>query len=230
MRHLRFHRQFFPEQNFQEEKNRDPGHEHQPTHVNEEGIEVDAGGRTDHQVGRVTHQSRDTAGVRQQRRRQQERNRVDLDGPADQDDQRAENHHRGHVVQQQREHCHQRAQHGHQEEQPAFAVVGDPIRERLEPAGRDHDRNDRHHPGEQEHDVPVDGFDRQGRVVEAIILADQYHHGGAAHGEFGPMKSMHGFGKYTDKGHRQNDPRDRHGRTPCQWLNRFLHSQFSCGL
>jgi len=230
MRGLRFHRQFLPEQDFQEEKNRNPGHEHQPTHVNEEGIEVDAGGRTDHQVGRITHQSGDAAGVRQQRRRQQEGNRVHLDGSADQDDQRAENNHRSHVIQQQRQHRDQRAQHGHQKEQPAFTVVGDPIRERLESAGGDHDRNDRHHPGKQEHDVPVDGFDRQRRVVKAIILADQNHQAGTAHGEFRPMKSMYGFGKYTDKSHCQDDARDRHGCTPCQWFNHFLHSRFSCWL
>ncbi len=156
-------------------------------------VEGQAGGGTDHDVGRVADQGRRAADVGGEDHREQIGIRLDLEFLGDQQGDRHDQQHGGDVVQERR--GHRRDQRDHHQNAPGVGVdlLGRPDRQKLEDAGLAGDGDDQHHADQQADGVEVDAANggfliedaehdhqsrRQQRDDGAVDLLGHHHHVG----------------------------------------------------
>ena len=142
-------------------------HDDHGREVDDEGVEVETGERADQDVGRVADQRGGAADIGGEDLREQERigRHVELAGDCERH--RHDQQHRGHIVEERREHGGGELQQQQNAGGIGLGLLRRPDRERLEHAGAARDRHQDHHAGEEPDGVPVDALQRLGLVERA---------------------------------------------------------------
>ncbi len=169
--------------------------------IHDEVGERVARGRADHDVRRVADKRRRAADVRRHDLGEEVRHRVDLEQTAHGDGHRADQKHRGHVVQKRRKHSGEQDEQHHDGPWVALRRPRALDGEVLEHAGLLDHGDEQHHAEQHAERVEVDVRDRD---VERHDMQDEQEH--CAHD--GDERAVHLLAHDDDHGHHEDDDGD----------------------
>ena len=176
-------------------------HHHRRQRI-DEVHEGQTGRRPDDDVGRIADQGRGAADVAGEDLGEQERIGLHVQLAADHQRDRRDQQHRGHVVEQRRQHRRDDAEHDQDAGRAGARRLGGDDGDILEDAGAARDRHDQHHAGQQRQGVEVDALDRLLLVQDA----ERDHEAGAHQRHDGAVELLGHDGGVGDDQQRRGHP------------------------
>jgi len=182
--------QLSAEQDQQYDHGAEPNGHHGRDHVDQEGVEVESRGAADHDVWRVAHQGRHAANVGEHGLGHQVGRRIEPEHAGDQHGEWGKDDHRGHVVQEHRQHADRQGKIDEEPPGRGRRQLGEPDRQVLEAPGGPQQGHQEHHAEQQQHGVRVDRRNGLLLGIEADHLADPHHDHGAEQGRAGTVQTL----------------------------------------